>query len=1530
MKKHRLLFLWLSLLLCAVGARADEITVNEGTVENTYVPVYGLWVDAYTASQFIIPAGDIPNGTLTSMTFSATQESIDWGSATFEVYLKEVDEESFPSSNASIYDWSTLTKVYEGSLTVAANQMTIDFSSGFTYNGGNLLVAFKQTAKGTYKGSTWLGVESTGGAVSGYNSNSVDAITSYTVRNFLPQVTFDYTPAGGVSCDKPTGLTVNEISANSAVISWTSEASAFNLEYKLSTDEEWTAISGVTSPYTLSGLTSGKTYQVRVQTDCGDTQSGWVTTSFTTSFGIPFSEEFGSSIPTGWKMYNGLLESVLAGDANLTAATFGWSFGTGNGVFDNHARVNLYGTSCQKWLVTPVMTVDIDTQLSFDVALTAYSGTASAAQTSGDDDKFVVLISTDEGATWSILRQWDNAGSEYVLNNIATEGQPEAIDLSAYTGQNICVAFYAESTASNADNNLHIDNVLIDVVPSCVKPFGLTVNYEGGTTAEVSWTSDASAWNLEVNGEVISVTENPYTLENLELGTAYEVKVQTACSDTDVSEWTKAVTFATDMCLPEDQCEISYTLVDSYGDGWGGNAISVVDHETGLEAAHLTVASGSGAEGTLALCNGRVYDILWVYGGSSSYPDECSFVITDVNGEEILNVAGGSAPTSTTTLLSYTMDCTVNPCKTPKDVTVTTVGPNSATLSWTADEEQSAWEIVYSTEEEFDPDTATPVAANSNPFELTGLEAETTYYAYVRGACSSDSHSKWSDVVTFTTTEACPVPTDLAVDPQHNSATISWTGYSESYNLQYRPVAKGEVLFSDDFEDGLDNWTVLLNGEGNGWRITDASQFTDGSNHSGSAVAMTRSWEGNTTGGVNADNWLISPEVDLGGTLEYWAKGDGAGYDETYAILVSTKGTDPDDFENLITFTTNPATWEKVTVDLSAYRGESGYIAFHHEDYDKDFLWIDDVKIYGPAGEEEEWIPVTTEETSVELTDLEMGTEYEYQVQGVCDGTPASWSDINTFTTLDESTKTFVSDGFWDEDENWFPVGVPTGTEDVIVKAIASIPSGFLAKAKTVTIEEGGSIIIYDGGQFKHSSEDAVEVTLEKSFFGYGDSKEANGYYLVGPLSNVDPSDVGGLLKGNYGFYQFDSAEPLEWRSYDESAFNMVQGKGYLYANQEIGTLHIPGESVSNDLGYGYIKYSYVPYTASDDDYNGWVLFSNPYTCNMEVAFGTYNNGWSLESSTFYKLNADGDGFDIYEDYTALAPGEAAFIKVGKAGYVLSFSEEFLSGFGEGDVNLEHYVSVGTTLLPFLPKHDLEGDQDANLLLEDAGTENSTLLAELSGQEAPVVLKGRTLFRDTKWNTICLPFDVTLEGSVLEGAIVKPLSDVTVADKHISLSFGVPVAEIAAGVPYIIKWETAGDDIVDPSFGWVTINDGKPESQDFCDGNLSFVGYYDAWDITPEENSDIWYLKADNTLTHTGKPRTLKAFRTYFVISEDLSSGVDSFSLDFGDGETATGITEIADSSAPEGYYNLQGVKFDKAPKQKGVYIVNGKKVVVK
>jgi hypothetical protein len=229
------------------------------------------------------------------------------------------------------------------------------------------------------------------------------------------------------------------------------------------------------------------------------------------------SEEFGTSIPSGWSMYTGLLSNVMGGTA-LTSATYGWNFGTGNGVFDEHARVNIYGSSCQRWLVTPAVELSSGT-FTFDMALTAYSGTeVPAPATTGTDDKFVVLISTDNMATWTILRQWDNEdGSTYVYNNIANTatGEQVSIDLSAYVGQNVRIAFYGESTTNNADNNLHIDNVVIG---------------NPQTIAATDW-------------QTVTTTEMNVTLTGLTPETPYEAQVKADCSDPEA--WSNMVTFTT-------------------------------------------------------------------------------------------------------------------------------------------------------------------------------------------------------------------------------------------------------------------------------------------------------------------------------------------------------------------------------------------------------------------------------------------------------------------------------------------------------------------------------------------------------------------------------------------------------------------------------------------------------------------------------------------------------------------------------------------------------------------------------------------------------------------------------------------------------------------------------------------------------------------------------------------------------------------------------------------------------------------------
>ena len=68
---------------------------------------------------------------------------------------------------------------------------------------------------------------------------------------------------------------------------------------------------------------------------------------------------------------------------------------------------------------------------------------------------------------------------------------------------------------SNDKYYLWLDNFSFKVPAAVAKPTGLTVNYTGGTEATVSWTSDASAFDIDVNDVVTENVSNPYALTGL-------------------------------------------------------------------------------------------------------------------------------------------------------------------------------------------------------------------------------------------------------------------------------------------------------------------------------------------------------------------------------------------------------------------------------------------------------------------------------------------------------------------------------------------------------------------------------------------------------------------------------------------------------------------------------------------------------------------------------------------------------------------------------------------------------------------------------------------------------------------------------------------------------------------------------------------------------------------------------------------------------------------------------------------------------
>lgn len=166
----------------------QTMTVNDGTATSGYVPVYGYYGDAYNKCEMVYPAAELSamvNAEITSMTFYATQASVSWGAASFQVFVAEV-------TNTTISSFAGPgTVVYEGSLSIAGNQMVVTFNEPYVYNGGNLLVGVYQIAKGSYVTSTWNGQSATGASISGYNYSSLSSISA-TQRNFLPKTTFGF------------------------------------------------------------------------------------------------------------------------------------------------------------------------------------------------------------------------------------------------------------------------------------------------------------------------------------------------------------------------------------------------------------------------------------------------------------------------------------------------------------------------------------------------------------------------------------------------------------------------------------------------------------------------------------------------------------------------------------------------------------------------------------------------------------------------------------------------------------------------------------------------------------------------------------------------------------------------------------------------------------------------------------------------------------------------------------------------------------------------------------------------------------------------------------------------------------------------------------------------------------------------------------------------------------------------------------------------------------------------------------------
>lgn len=185
MIKKSLLFLLLMTLFAPWAAKAQtELTVNDGTTKNTYIPVYGSYVDTQGAkSEFIIPAettgmSALEGGSISKLTFYISGTPDTWGSPTIQVYMGEVTETTI----SAIHSPSDFTIVSTSVWSNQSSTIEVNLDTPFTYEGGNLLIGtYVQSKSSTYNSTSFYGVSATSGSSRYYTSYGTG-----TAQSFLP------------------------------------------------------------------------------------------------------------------------------------------------------------------------------------------------------------------------------------------------------------------------------------------------------------------------------------------------------------------------------------------------------------------------------------------------------------------------------------------------------------------------------------------------------------------------------------------------------------------------------------------------------------------------------------------------------------------------------------------------------------------------------------------------------------------------------------------------------------------------------------------------------------------------------------------------------------------------------------------------------------------------------------------------------------------------------------------------------------------------------------------------------------------------------------------------------------------------------------------------------------------------------------------------------------------------------------------------------------------------------------------------
>ena len=353
------------------------------------------------------------------------------------------------------------------------------------------------------------------------------------------------------SCSHPFSLHANNVTSNSADLSWISLCGAGNFIVEYSDGTTTNTVTTTSTSTTLSNLQSNTTYTVNVRSLCSttDTSDASIVCSFHTACSyithndLPWEESFESTPTTSsnstsfaycWQRYTNATNYYYPYVSSST--TYAHTGARGLYWYGGSTSTSLYGT--YQGIVLP----DVDPAIPIDtLQLSFWIRTSSATYTSrivigamsdlNNDNTFVPIDTIfHSGITWT----------QYEVPLASYSDTGRYIVMKSYYGDGYWYAY--------------VDDIGLDYIPSCVKVTDLTVDSTFSNGAVLSWNHDATNYILSYKTALdeeytqVEVSDTTFTLTGLSSSTTYTWYVQAVCTPGDTSRASTESMFTTTLC----------------------------------------------------------------------------------------------------------------------------------------------------------------------------------------------------------------------------------------------------------------------------------------------------------------------------------------------------------------------------------------------------------------------------------------------------------------------------------------------------------------------------------------------------------------------------------------------------------------------------------------------------------------------------------------------------------------------------------------------------------------------------------------------------------------------------------------------------------------------------------------------------------------------------------------------------------------------------------------------------------------------